>query len=43
MTSHAYHVRFAKYRTGFAVYIVLSAGLINLIAALLKAVAFVYL
>jgi len=43
VTSHACHVRFAKYRTGFAVRIVSSAGLTNLIAALLKGVAFVYL
>ena len=43
VTSHACHVRFAKYCTGFAVRIVSSAGLMNLIAALLKAVAFVYL
>ena len=43
VTSHACHVRFAKYRTGFTVRIVSSAGLINLIAALLKAVAFVCL
>jgi len=41
VTSHACHVRFAKYRTGFAVHIVSSSGLMNLIAALLKAVAFV--
>ena len=43
VTSHACHMRFAKYRTGFAVRIVSSAGLMNLISALLKAVAFVYL
>jgi len=42
VTSHACHVRFAKYRAGFAVRIVSSAGLMNLIAALLKAVAFVF-